>query len=200
MGVGLTPQVRDLSPLGAQNLTIARDMRKDVCEIRDEGFGQPSVTGRVRVQAIGLHQPGIYPNLAHETGHECYSFFIGYSDIHFCKRRCVGRSVICWNVHTQEEDACSSLSAAPDDLPEIRFGVLERLAAPGGVTTELDDQHIDLLTQDPVEACEATGRGVAADTSVDGIDDNARFAEELFGHGGKGVGLGQPLPRAEAVA
>ena len=100
----------------------------------------------------------------------------------------------------------SSTTSAPaaqtaaDDLAEVGLGVFEVLTAECVVPAELDDKNVGRLLQDPVDAGQPAGGGVAADAGVDDIDGVPVAAKDSLDDSGEGVGLGETEPGGEAVA
>ena len=120
--------------------------------------------------------------------------------VHGGEARCVLGAVVGRHPEAQQEDAGAGRLAAADDLAQIVVGLLDGQAAQTVVAAKGDHHHVRMLIEEPAEAREAAGRGVAADAGVDHADGQALLLELLAEERRIGLVLVQPETGREAVA
>ena len=76
-------------------------------------------------------------------------------------------AVVGRDLHAEEEDAGAGCAGAAEDLAQVPLGLLERQAAQAVVAAEPHHHQVGMLAEQPAEAGEAAGRGVAAHPGVD---------------------------------
>ena len=81
-------------------------------------------------------------------------------------RRVVG-SVVGRHHHPGQQHATAGIARARDDATQIALGLLERQPAQAVVGPERHHHHGGMLRQQPLEAAQATGAGVAAHAGVE---------------------------------
>jgi len=116
----------------------------------------------------------------------------------------VGRAERCGHHHAGDDETGGGVFGADagEDGVEIGAGDGRLDAAQAVIGAEGEDEDVDALTENPVDAAEAAGGGFAAEPGVDDAIGKAGVGEFLFEEGGVGFGerFFEAVAGGEAVA
>ncbi len=166
-------------------------------------FGDEFVAAGVGVDLIGLVQAGVAADAFQEKREQGSALLRGDGGENFLERAREVAAHRGWHLHAGEDEFGGRAPGAHarEDLLEVGAGDVGADAAQAVVAAECEHEEIDGLAENPVDAAQAAGGGLAAETGVDDAPVEAGGVDLGLEEGGVGLrpGIGQAEARGEAV-
>ena len=160
------------------------------------------MTGRIGVNAVGLVEVGVAADVLEEEGDERCLVFGGECGEDVAEGGAVGGAHRRWHLHAGDDDTGRRVFDfyGVDDGLEVGGGAGNGDAAEAVVGAELENEDVDGLAEDPIDAAAAARGGFAADAGACDLVGKVEGVDPVFDEVGEGLAGGDPIAGGEAVA
>lgn len=140
---------------------------QNLFEVRGYSLRQATMPGGIGVNPVGQVELRIRGHALEQKGHEDDLARAGQLLEQQLEPAAVVATVAGWDLHPQQQDSSSGIKASLDDLIQVGTRLLDGQTPQAIVGAQLDNQHVGLLTQQPIDSGETACRRVTTDAGVD---------------------------------
>ena len=166
-----------------------------------DGFGYDLFAGDIGMDSVTLVEAWDTTNVLEEKGDERQFVPAGKLWEEVAELSGIGVTHIGRYLHAGEDDLCGGVfhSDRVDDGLKVVAGTVEGDSAKPVVTTQLEDEDVYVLPEDPVDTGQAARGGLTADAGVDSLISKVKGIETPANEGGKSLTSFETVACCEAV-